>query len=284
MSDTTGTLGTYSLTGFGSGSYTITPSKTGGVNGSIGSFDAAKIAQFVTSGNGLSAAQQTVADVSATGGISSFDAALIARFVASLGSPTGSTGNWIFSPAGNTHPSIDGDITEDYSALLMGEVSGNWTSTGARLADGMQLTGAVGSGDEGGPTRSIAVNVPSLAMSPEKEIVVPVAIEGAADKGIISYEFDLRYDAAVVQPVDDAVDVAGTVSRGLVVVTNVLEPGRLRVVMYGPMPIDENGLLLNLKFTAVGKAGSVSPLAFERLVFNEGEPMVSVTDGQIELF
>ena len=37
--------GTYSLSGFGGGVYTVTPSKTGGTNGSISSFDAAKIAQ-----------------------------------------------------------------------------------------------------------------------------------------------------------------------------------------------------------------------------------------------
>ena len=58
--------------------------------------------------------------------------------------------------------------------------------------------------------------------------------------------------------------MAGTISRGLSVVTNSSEPGLLRVAVYGPMPIDGNGVLLNLRFTAVGKAGSVSPLLFER--------------------
>src|SRR6185503_1013785 len=48
VSDTTGASGTYSLVGFGSGAYTITPSKSGGVNGAITSFDSARIAQYVT--------------------------------------------------------------------------------------------------------------------------------------------------------------------------------------------------------------------------------------------
>ena len=58
----------------------------------------------------------------------------------------------------------------------------------------------------------------------------------------------------------------------------------LRVVVYGAFPIDDDGVLLNLRFTAVGKAGSVSPLMFERIMFNEGEPPVTASDGRIELF
>lgn len=58
----------------------------------------------------------------------------------------------------------------------------------------------------------------------------------------------------------------------------------LRVVAYGALPIDEDGVLLNLRFTAVGAAGSVSPLMFERMMFNEGEVRLNVSDGQVRLF
>ena len=78
-------------------------------------------------------------------------------------------------------------------------------------------------------------------------------------------------------------DVAGTVSRGLLAVANPNEPGLLRVVLYGAYPIEANGLLLNLKFNAVGAPGSVSPLTFEQMTFNEGDPGTLVTDGQVEL-
>ena len=127
VSDTTGGVGSYLLMGFGAGSYTITPSKSGGVNGAVTSFDAARIAEYVTGNYSFTSAQQTVADVSGAGGISSFDAALIARYAASLGSPTGNSGTWLFSPASNFHASVSSDITgENYSGLLMGDVSGNW--------------------------------------------------------------------------------------------------------------------------------------------------------------
>ena len=139
VSTTTGapgpTAGQYSLTGFGAGSYTITPTKTGGVN-NITSFDAAKIAQHVAGTSTLTGNQLIVADVSNNGSVSSFDAAQIARYVASS-PPFGITGTWKFVPVNKVYSSITGDLTgEDYSALLMGEVSGNWTNTGARPASG----------------------------------------------------------------------------------------------------------------------------------------------------
>ncbi len=87
----------------------------------------------------------------------------------------------------------------------------------------------------------------------------------------------------MIQPKADPVDLQGTASRGLTAVANSAEPGVLRVVVYGPMPIDGNGVLLNLRFTAVGSPGSVSPLMWESMIFNEGDPGTFVTDGQVEL-
>jgi len=213
LSDTTAADGTYSLTGFGSGSYTITPSKTGGQNGSITGFDAARIAQYVAGNTSFTSTQQTVADVSAVGGISSYDAALIGRYAAALGAPTGSSGLWIFNPVDHTHASITSDITDDYSALLIGDTSGNWGDPGPfRPAF------------RSAPASVIELSAPYLVTSADKEITIRVNAQGVANEGIIAYEFDLRYDASVIQPLAEAVDVKETASRGLLVVTNATEP------------------------------------------------------------
>src|SRR5204863_213783 len=143
---------------------------------------------------------------------------------------------------------------QNYSALLMGEVSGNWNNTGAR-AEGSQPS-ATGTG----PERGIEVKLPDLKASTGKQVIIPISVDGVAGKGIISYEFNLRYDPLVISPQSDAVDLAGTVSRGLFAATNATEPGLLRVVVYGPLPIDENGALLKLRFMTVGAGGSASPL------------------------
>ena len=275
VTDTTGAMGTYSLTGFGAGSYTITPSKSGGVNGAISAFDSARLVQYITSNDpNLTAAQQFVADVSGTGGISSFDAALIARYVAGLGTLTGSTGNWIFNPTSNFHASVATDVTgEDYSALLMGDVTGNW-------GDPSPFRPAIGGF---GPERSAVVRAPRLSTATDKDIIVPIAIRGAANKDIISYEFDLRYDPSVIQPQARPAELAGTVSDALSVIANATEPGLLKIVAYGASPLNADGVLLNLRFTAIGAPGSVSPLTWERIVLNEGEPQASASDGTVEL-
>ena len=113
--------------------------------------------------------------------------------------------------------------------------------------------------------------------------MIPITVQGAANKEIISYEFDLRYDPKVIQPLDNTAVLKNTVSRGLTVVVNAKEPGLLRVVVYGPSPIDQDGVLLKLRFTAVGQVGALTPLTFERMMFNEGDPSTTVTDGEIEL-
>ena len=121
--------GVYSLSGFGPGGYTVTPSKTGSVNGAISSFDAGKVALHAAGAVILKGNQLTVADVSGNGTISSFDAGQIARYAAAVPG-SGTAGNWIFNPANRSYASITGDVTgEDFVALLMGDVSGNWTNS-----------------------------------------------------------------------------------------------------------------------------------------------------------
>ena len=135
----------------------------------------------------------------------------------------------------------------------------------------------------GAKGKPITVTVQDVVTAAEKEIVIPVNVQGVVGKEIISYEFDLRYDPAVLQPLVATVDLVGTVSRGLSVVVNPYEPGLMRVVVYGALPIDEDGVLLYLRFGAVGAAGSVSPILFERIMFNEGDPRAVTVDGQVEL-
>lgn len=281
------TAGQYLLTGFGAGSYTVTLSKTTGQN-SVTSNDAARIAQHVAGISVLTTDIQKVsADVSGNGSVSSNDAAFIARFAAGLGAPIGNTNTWQFylppgptfpigaSPTTRTYASVIDNLTgEDYVGILIGEVTGNWTPSAARQLVGKQFT--VISPD-------ILVDLPTIVTTTDNEVVVPVSVHGTENKEIISYEFDLRYDPAVIQPLVEPVDVTSTASRGLSFVTNIEEPGLLRVVVYGAYPVERDGLLLNLRFTAVGSFGSASPLLFDRIMFNEGESDVITTDGQVEI-
>jgi len=146
----------------------------------------------------------------------------------------------------------------------MGDVSGNW-------GDPSPFRPAMG-----GPERAASIDIPRTVAATDGDVIIPVNVRGIANKGVISYEFDLRYDPAVIQPQVEPASVMSTVSDGLSVVM-------LRVAVYGPMPISGNGVLLNLRFIAVGAPGSVSPLTFERIMLNEGEPRILTVDGQVEL-
>jgi hypothetical protein len=279
------TAGECTLMGFGTGAYTIGASKTGGpgLNG-ITSMDAARVAQHVANTAAFTNNYQMIsAEVSGNNLITSFDAAEIARYVVGNTSGIGNTGQWRFfvpaptptfpiasSVTTRTYSSVTTWITgEDWIGLLLGEVSGNWNNTGARPAYG--------------PDRITTVVLPKLTVPVDKEVLIPVRVQGSANKGIISYEFDLRYDPSVLKPQAETVDLEMTVSHGLSYVVNAKEPGLLKVAVYGPMPIDQNGVLLNLKFTAIGTHGTMSPLIWERLVFNEGDPQATATDGQVEI-
>ncbi len=301
---TTGAPGTgagqYTLTGFGVGSYVVSLTKTTGQN-SITSNDAGRISQHVSGAVPLANNRAKIAaDVSGNGVISSNDAALIARFVAGLGPPVGNVNQWRFyvpspglptfpvgtSPTTRTYSSVASIVTgEDYIGLLIGEVTGNWAPSAARSeGSGPEATGSKKLANGGGPARVIDVELPDVSVYAGKEVVVPVNVKSVADKDVISYEFNVRYDPSVIQPVGDAVDVKDTASRGLSVVANANEPGLLRVVVYGAYPIDQDGVLLNLRFTAIGTPGSVSAISLERVMFNEGDVPVSLRDGQVKLF
>jgi hypothetical protein len=71
--------------------------------------------------------QTIAADASNNGSISGFDASLIARTAAGIAN-TGIAGQWKFVPASKTYSSLNANQTQNYEAILMGEVSGNWTA------------------------------------------------------------------------------------------------------------------------------------------------------------
>lgn len=273
--------GEYLLNVFGPGPYTVMPSKAFAFDTAINSFDAARVIAHVTGTNLLSGNALVVADVSGNNLIQSFDAAQIARY-STNSPPFGQTGTWKFftipnipfppgtTPTSRTYPTIADISGQDYTGLLMGDVSGNWINTGVRPINRYN-----------GPERATAVNLPHSSAVAGKDFVLPVSVEGANNKGIVSYEFVLRYDPSVIQPQADPIGVSGTVSRGLTAVANAREPGVLRVALYGAIPINANGLLLNLRFLAVGAPGSISPLTWDRLMFNEGFPESKTFDGKV---
>jgi len=258
----------------GSGPYTVTPSKVGGVvpfGTTITGFDSAQIASHVVGNITLNATQLQVADVSGAGGVTSFDAALIARWVASLPG-SGSTANWIFSPVNRSYPNVNTNQTgQDYTALLMGDVSGNWSQATTRPAPVDPNDGV------------LKVGAPEMTTASGEALRIPISIGDTSGLGIVAYQFELRYDSTVITPAEDVADIAGTLSEGRVVTVNSDEPGVLRVAAFGSQALSGKGDLLGLRFNTVGSIDAETSLTLEKFLLNEGGIDFKLTDGKLRI-
>ena len=278
----TATDGTYVLGGFGPGAYTVTPSKTGD-NGGITALDASLVSQFLVGTAALTNNQQAAGEVSGNGTLTSFDAAQIAQYVVALPN-SGRTGIWVFLPPFSNYATIGNLTGENYTAILMGEVSGNWTSQFTAGLSSLRTTESQQPQQQRGkPAGGLTATLPSLRARPNEQITVPVSLKFTGPTAIQAYQFDLLFDPGVLQLETTPVETSGTLSNGLAVVTNGLEPGRLRLAVYGTNRISTSGALVNFRFRVIGGNGSSSPLDFSGIMFNEGNPAVEGKNGKVSV-
>ena len=266
--------GSYSLSGFGEGSYTITPAKPNVVStASNGIFanDAALIARHIVGLTTLNATQQAAARVSGGTVLTTFDAGLIARWIVGISAGGNQTGQWKFTPVNRTYASIASDLTgQDYSALLMGDVSGDWTPPASRSL---------------APERStllwntVAVSVPNLKILRRGTITIPVRLDNLMGKAVSSFQFDVEFDPNVISPETVAADLTGTMSDGLSLVSNSPRPGLLKVVVYGVSDVTGEGTYINLLFRSNGRGRT--PIIISGFRLNDGTDKISVVNGSI---
>jgi len=277
VSGLTNGSGVYSLSGFGNSGYTVTPSKSpvawnDPLNG-ISANDAARVAQHVVGVLPMTSNQQLAADVSNNGTITSFDSSIIARFVVNIPVP-GVTGTWRFAPTNRSYvvSQLETGVTgENYDAILMGDVTGNWNSTGAlweNLTDFER-------------EQAIEVLLPEMTAGTGSEIVIPVRAGDTTGKGVISYQFELRYDPNVLAVGKTPCIAADTLSSTMTVTCNSEEPGIVRVAVFGVNDMLGKGELLRLKFNVTGEANSFSNLELVGFKFNESFPFGVARNGRV---
>lgn len=266
------TDGTYLLSGFGASSYTISASKTpqtcSAIRG-ISSQDSALIARHVVQLITLNPTQVEAAKVSGTVNLSSFDAALIAQFVVCIPNPVNQTGQWKFTPVSTT---VGSGTVADFGGLLKGDVTGDWTPG---------TSGPIANPISDDATTAVRVSTPNVATAPGTILNVPLRLDNLAGRAVDSYQFDVVYDPSVVEPAQGRVSLTGTNGEELAVVSNVVEPGLLKVAVYGAVSANGDGVYANLKFAAIGGEGTFSPLAIRGFRFNNATDGVSITDGRI---
>ncbi len=270
---TTNSGGAYQLTGLGVGAYTVTPTKTGDVNG-IASFDAALIAQHVVALATLNSCQQLAGDSSGDGGITSFDAALVAQFAVGIANQASKVGTWKFVPPSRSYATLSGDQSnQNYDAVLVGDVSGNW-ATGAVLAEAQSQP------DELLAQQAAQVALPELVTGAGTSLILPITVGDLTGRGVLAYDFDLIYDAGLLQAQGQPVDATDTLSSNFTVTPNAT-PGRLRVSGFGTMPLTGSGVLLKVRFNVIGSVGNNTVLTWQAFQFNEGSPTATAVPGRV---
>jgi hypothetical protein len=278
VSDITDLNGDYSLSAFGPGAYTVTPSKANEVytapNG-IFSDDASRVAQHVVMLIALNPTQQRAAKVSGQASISSFDAALIAQWIVGIPNMINQTGQWKFTPTSQSYgPNINSDLSgQDYAALLMGDVNGDWvapTTRPAPLVVGLSWD-------------DVRVSLSRSAAVTGAEVTLPVTIDNFKGHSLTSFQFDVEYDHRVIEPLTSAADISGTRADGAGIVSHSPYPGMLKVVVFGTYPVSGDGIYANLRFRAIGAAGSSSILALRSFRFDDGKTPVRMVAGELSI-
>ncbi|HEX8289187.1 MAG TPA: cohesin domain-containing protein [Pyrinomonadaceae bacterium] len=272
----TNATGTYSLSNFGEGAYTVTPSKAP-TTIAVSAYDASLVSQFAVGSTTLTTTQQTSADVSGNGEITSYDAGLIAQSVIGIANQS-RTGTWQFIPSSRNYDNVETDqLNQDYTAVLIGDVSGNWSSA--------EQTSQSRGVNEDETTQfladSVNVKLPESQAGQNAFVTIPITVGDISGRGVVSYDFDLRFDPAILQVSGDSFDTNETLSKNLTVLTNTSNPGQIRVAAFGSSVLNGNGTLLNLRLKVIGNAGTKTLLTLQQFQFNEGNPSVSKTNGQL---
>jgi hypothetical protein len=257
--------GSYSVSGVAAGDYTLTPSKSDGVNG-ISAYDASLALQHEAGLITLSGYAATAGDVNKSGGINSTDAAyILQKAVDLIALPfPGAGAVWEFDPSSRSYTNLSSHITgQDFTATLLGDVSGNWSAGGGQA--------------QAANTASLAL--PHLYAEPDERITVTLEI--ALDQAeVYGVDIVVSYDPTVVSAASAS---AGDAAQDFVTASNLNQPDLAQVAMAGTQPITDDGHLLALVFDVVGELGDTSPLQITAIELNEDGVTAQPQDGSISV-
>ena len=274
-------MGDYTLTGFGAGPYTVTPTRAaqpcpnGPPNG-VFSNDASLVAQHIVHLITLSPDQVIAGTVNGLNlPISSFDSSLIAQKVVNICNVNSRAGQWIFAPPSVSHPAgVNGQLVENYRAYLIGDVSGDWNPLGPPDAPGEPII----IGDH-----VVTASVPVTTAVPGTQVLIPLRLDGLRERTVDSLQFDISYDPAVMTPANPGATLEGAVDQSLSIVSNSPEPGLFKVAVYGATQVAGDGVYAYLIFNVTGPDGTGTDMKVSGFRFNNGRDPVTVRHGRLSV-
>jgi hypothetical protein len=250
------------------------------------------VAQYAAGLVTLTPNQLVAADASGNGTVSSLDASRIAQYIVGL-NPTGATGTWKFAPVNISYSATTSQVSgEDYAAILVGDVTGNWTnppSLAELLEIGEIVPGLFEGGDAAPPSKapagdssegSVDVSFAERRNLQQGEIVrIPVRVGEVTGRNVTAFDFEVSFDPATLRPV--GVDKFASLSASFSVFSNAGIEGRLKIAAFGVAPLAGRGDLIHLLFEVIGpKSGALN---WENFTFNEGEVQSKTKAGAVRI-
>ncbi len=124
---------------------------------------------------------------------------------------------------------------------------------------------------------------------------VPISVNDITGQGVRSFVVQITFDPNRVGPGSPAYEAYGTLSSGMIVTTNIPEPGHLIISATSPTDLAGSGTLIYLRFAGGGPPGLGAGLFFQDYVdpemnfhpgfrFNDGTPAAITTNGGLQFF
>ncbi len=253
----TDTAGYYAFTVIAGYGITVTPERSSeSREPAVSAYDASLVLQHAVHKVTLDSLQCIAGDVSGRGGVTGYDASFILKYAVGIVDhfPVGyrsglDTVDWAFRPPQRDYDSLISDQeNQDYTGILYGDPSGNWSASNMLAAWEGMATAA--------PRSCFSLNLPeseftnadapavtersSPALGPS--IVFPIVARGA--RGLISADALVRYDAEryTLRGVQTTAQTEGYM------VAASDKDGYVRIAMAGTEKLDGNVQLVELVF------------------------------------
>ncbi len=259
----TDTMGNYQLPAAAGGVYSLTPVKADGIDG-ISAYDASLILQSAVGKLALTQEQRLAADADSSGIINAMDASYVLRQAAGLISLPfpNTTSVWTFVPA-NRSLELNSDYTgQDFTAILIGDVSGSWGR--------QELASALGT------SSSVKLQLGTRRASAGEIFSLPLLVTTNGD-GLYSADLVIKYDPTVITKVEL---VQSSEPDGFSIISNDTVSGQLVVAMASGTPLTGDAELIQLNLHTSSTSGQRSLLELVRADINEN-PALEILDGQV---
>jgi len=266
-STTTDASGNYSINLPEGHDYTLTPTKAAlaPLAPGIDTADVVGAQRHFLGLTSLNGCALTAADATEDSTIDTVDAIAIQHFFLGSGS-TGHVGEWQFNPANRPYSNLaTNQPTQDYAALVIGDVTGDVTPTIANR-EGRNSTAAHPLIPSAVTTVSLPIGNVSTNVTNFTLAVTTSNIDPADN--LVGFQGDFTFDSSVVTFQATPASQAGLTASNWNVSANILGAGTIKTLRISAFsntstPLSGSGTLFNLNFTRVSNTvGANTPLTW----------------------